>query len=52
MLVLAFGFLVLNNPASVQNIGGIGIAVLGMMFYGYAENQDKVAEVRLSTTSA
>uniref|UniRef100_A0A7S0S9T5 Sugar phosphate transporter domain-containing protein n=1 Tax=Mantoniella antarctica TaxID=81844 RepID=A0A7S0S9T5_9CHLO len=41
MLVLAFGFFMLNNPASMRNIGGILCALLGMMAYGYCENLDK-----------
>lgn len=46
MLVLAFGFFMLNNPASARNICGILTALVGMVAYGYCENLDKQAEVQ------
>ena len=48
MLVLAFGFFMLNNPASWRNICGILCALVGMMAYGYCENLDKQAEAGFS----
>ena len=49
MLVLAFGFIMLNNPASWRNISGILIALVGMVLYGYVENLDKQAEAQKNT---
>jgi len=48
MLVLAFGFFMLNNPASWRNISGILMALVGMVLYGYCENLDKQAEAQKS----
>ena len=48
MLVLAFGFFMLNNPASWRNICGILMALVGMVLYGYCENLDKQAEAQKS----
>eukprot|EP00250_Pteridium_aquilinum_P010719 c19586_g4_i1 orf=582-1343(-) len=47
-LVLAFGYLLLRNPFSWQNIFGIVIAVVGMGLYSFVsvkESQQKAAEV-------
>lgn len=48
MLVLAFGFFMLNNPANWRNICGILTALGGMVAYGYCENLDKQAEAQKS----
>eukprot|EP00238_Polyblepharides_amylifera_P000223 CAMPEP_0196573058 /NCGR_PEP_ID=MMETSP1081-20130531/3021_1 /TAXON_ID=36882 /ORGANISM="Pyramimonas amylifera, Strain CCMP720" /LENGTH=274 /DNA_ID=CAMNT_0041890627 /DNA_START=444 /DNA_END=1268 /DNA_ORIENTATION=+ len=40
MLVLAFGFIVLQNPASMRNIGGILVAVIGMVAYAHYNEKD------------
>ena len=43
MLVLAFGFLMLNNPVSAKNILGILVALIGMVAYAHYEMLDKAA---------
>lgn len=46
-LVLAFGYILLQNPFSWQNVFGIGIAVVGMGLYSYIsvkESQQKAME--------
>jgi len=43
MLVLAFGFLMLNNPVSGKNILGILVALVGMVAYAHYETLDKAA---------
>lgn len=47
-LVLAFGYILLHDPFSWQNILGILIAVVGMALYSYyftIESQQKASEV-------
>jgi len=41
MLVLGFGFVVLQNPFMWRNIGGIAIALVGMVAYGIYEQKDQ-----------
>eukprot|EP00959_Pyramimonas_sp_CCMP1952_P256577 5359896-Pyramimonas_sp.AAC.1 len=43
MLVLGFGFVVLGNPANWRNIGGIGIALVGMVSYAHYDSVDQAA---------
>ena len=46
-LVLAFGYILLKNPFSWQNVFGIGVAVVGMGVYSYVsvkESQQKAIE--------
>lgn len=43
MLVLAFGFVVLQNPMSGRNLFGILIALVGMVAYAHNENRDSAA---------
>lgn len=44
MLVLGFGFVVLGNPANWRNIGGIGIALVGMVAYAHYDSVDQAAQ--------
>lgn len=47
-LVLAFGYVLLQDPFSWRNILGIMVALVGMVLYSYCcsiENQKKMAEV-------
>jgi len=43
MLVLTFGFVVLQNPMSMRNLMGIAIAVVGMVSYAHADQQQQQA---------
>ena len=48
-LVLAFGYILLKNPFSWQNVFGIGVAIVGMGAYSYVSlkesQQQKATEV-------
>ena len=35
MLILLMGFVVLKNPATARNVGGICIALVGMVLYAH-----------------
>ena len=43
MLILLMGFVVLKNPATSRNIGGICIALVGMVAYAHQETKEKAA---------
>jgi solute carrier family 35 protein E3 len=43
MLVLAFGFVVLQNPMSLRNLAGILIALVGMVSYAHADQHQQTA---------
>ena len=41
VLILLMGFVILKNPASARNIGGIVIALVGMVAYAHQETKEK-----------
>lgn len=51
MLILLMGFLVLQNPATARNIGGIVIALVGMIAYAHQESKEqaKIAAAQASS---
>ncbi|KAA8550437.1 hypothetical protein F0562_002121 [Nyssa sinensis] len=54
-LVLAFGYVLLHDPFSWQNILGILVAVVGMILYSYfctLENQQKASEASAQLSQA
>ncbi|KAF7830878.1 UDP-xylose transporter 3-like [Senna tora] len=53
-LVLAFGYILLQDPFNWRNIAGIFIALVGMILYSYVctvENQQKAAEATVLAAS-
>ncbi|GJP35224.1 hypothetical protein CLOM_g19732 [Closterium sp. NIES-68] len=52
-LVLGLGYLVLNNPFSWRNVGGILVALVGMMAYSYVQIQEaKSREAQISAPAS
>lgn len=52
MLILLMGFMVLKNPATARNIGGIVIALVGMIAYAHQESKEQARAAQQAGAAA
>lgn len=52
MLILLMGFVVLKNPATARNIGGIVIALVGMVAYAHQESKEQAKAAQQAASAA